>query len=119
MISTRGISHRIQAQHVALQPGWRALIEERLARLAERYPEIIDVHVTLRHDGHHRSGAEEVDVLATCAGATLRVAKQEEKMQDAIHAALDALARELAAHHEARRHVGKARRPRVSGALAL
>jgi ribosomal subunit interface protein len=117
MNPTRKVSHQIQTQHVALQPEWRALIEERLARLAERYPELMHVHVTLRHDRHHRSGVEEVDVLATCAGITLRAAKQEEKMRDAIHAALDALERELAAHHEARRH--KARGTQLPGTMAL
>jgi ribosomal subunit interface protein len=115
MNPTPEVSHRIQTQHVALQPEWRALIEERLARLAERYPELIRVHVTLRHDRHHRSGVEEVDILATRAGRTLRAAKQEETMRDAIHAALDAVERELAAHHEAHRPRGT----RVPGTIAL
>jgi ribosomal subunit interface protein len=108
----------IQAQHVALQPEWRALVEERLARLAERHPQLMRVHVTLKHGGHHLRGAEEVAIVATCPGATLRVAKQEERMRDAVHAALDALARELAAHHERRRHFGKAPGPRPAGRIA-
>jgi ribosomal subunit interface protein len=107
----------IQTQNVAMQPGWRALIDERLARLVERYPELIRVHVTLRHGRHHQHGTEEVDIVATCPGATLRAAKQEEEMRDAIHAALDALERELAAHHEERRHFGKAPGPRTSGTI--
>lgn len=39
-------------------------------------------------------------------------------MHAAVHAALDALERELAAHHEKRRHFGKAPGPRVSGTIA-
>jgi ribosomal subunit interface protein len=108
----------IQTQHVEMQPEWRALIDGRLARLAERYPKLIRVHVTLKHGRHHLRGSEEVDVVATCPGATLRAAKQEEEMRDAVHAALDALERELAAHHEGRRHFGKAPGPRPSGTIA-
>jgi ribosomal subunit interface protein len=108
----------IQTQHVDMQPDWRTLIEERLARLGERYPKLIRVHVTLRHGRHHLRGAEEVDIVATYPGATLRAAKQEEEMRDAVHAALDVLERQLAAHHEERRHFGKAPGARPSGTIA-
>jgi ribosomal subunit interface protein len=97
----------IQTQHIDMQPEWRAIIEQRLERLGARYPEILRVHVTVRHGGHHRLGTEEVDIVANCAGGTLRAAKQEGHVRDAVHAALDALERELAAHHETRRHVDK------------
>ena len=93
----------IQTQHIAMHAGWSALIEERLARLARHHPRLIRVHVTLKHGGHHRGGAEEVDVLASCPGATVRAAKREPRMQDAVHAALDAIERELAAHRAGRR----------------
>jgi len=116
--SAQKVASQIQTQHVTLQPDWRALIEERLRRLGERYPRLIRVHVTLKHGRHHAKGTEEVDIVATCPGATLRAAKQEESMRDAIHAALDALERELVAHHEARRHFGKAPGPRASGTVA-
>lgn len=108
----------IQTQHIDLQPEWRAIIEQRLERLAARYPEIVRVHVTVKHGGHHRRGTEEVDIVANCAGATLRAAKQEGDVRDAVHAALDALERELAAHHETRRHFGKAPGPRPGGVIA-
>jgi ribosomal subunit interface protein len=108
----------IQTQHVAMQPEWRALIDERLARLAERYPALIRVHVTLKHGRHHQRGVEEVDIVATCPGATVRAAKPGEEMRDAVHAALDVLERQLAAHHEERRHFGKAPGARPSGTIA-
>jgi ribosomal subunit interface protein len=107
----------IQTQQVVMQPEWRSLIEERLARLAERYPKLIRVHVTLKHGRHHLRGTEEVDIVATCPGATLRAAKQEEEMRDAVHAALDALERQITAHHEERRHFGKAPGARPSGKI--
>jgi ribosomal subunit interface protein len=94
----------VQTQHVDMQPGWRTVIDERLARLAERYPRLVRVHVTLKHGGHHLRGLEEVDIVATCPGATIRAAKQKEEMQAAVHAALDALERQLAQHHEEHRH---------------
>jgi len=99
----------IQTQHIEMRPEWRALIDARLARLAERTPDLLRVHVTLRHGQHHRSGVEEVAIVATCAGATLRADKHEERMQDAIHAALDVLERQLAERHEQRRHADKGR----------
>jgi ribosomal subunit interface protein len=108
----------IQTQHVEMQPEWSALIDERLARLAERHPELIRVHVTLKHGRHHQHGADEVDIVATYPGATLRAGKEEEEMRDALHAALDVLERELAAHREQRRHFGKAPGPRASGTIA-
>ena len=108
----------IQTQHVEMQPAWRALIDERLARLAERYPDLIRVHLTLKHGRHHQHGADEVDIVAAYPGATLRAAKREEEMRDALHAALDILEREVAARHERRRHFGKAPGPRTSGTIA-
>lgn len=108
----------IQTQHVDMQPEWRALIDERLARLSERYSRLIRVHVTLKRGRHHQHGTEEVAIVATYPGATLRAAKQEEGMRDAVHAALDALERELAAHHDERRHFGKVPGPRSSGTIA-
>jgi len=94
-----------------------AFIDARLARLGERYPKLIRVHVTLKHGRHHQHGAEEVDVVATYPGATLRAAKQEGEMRDALHAALDSLERELAQHHEERRHFGKAPGARPGGKI--
>jgi len=113
-----GVDIEIQTQHVDMQPDWSAFIDERLARLAERYPRLIRVHVTLKQGGHHRRGNEEVAVVATYPGATLRASKQEETMRDALHAAFDALERELAAHHDERRRFGKAPGPRPAGTIA-
>jgi ribosomal subunit interface protein len=112
------IDVEIQTQHVELQPQWTALIDERLGKLAERYPEMLRVHVTFRHGGHHLHGTEEVDVVANSAGQTLRAAKREETMAAALHAALDALERQLAARHTERRRFEKAPGPRSAGTVA-
>jgi ribosomal subunit interface protein len=108
----------IRAVGLEIEPECRVLIEDRLARLAARFPELIRAHVTLKHGGHHRVGTEEVDIVANCAGVTLRAAKQEEHIRDAVHAALDALERELGVHHEVRRHFGKAPGKRPAGVIA-
>jgi ribosomal subunit interface protein len=89
----------IQTRDVAMEPEWRTFIDERLARLAERHPRLTRVHVTLRRGRHHLHGTEEVAVVASYPGATLRAEKCEAGMRDALHAALDALEREVAAHH--------------------
>jgi ribosomal subunit interface protein len=107
----------IQTRDVQMQPTWQALIDERLARLAERYPRLIRAHVTLKHGRHHLHGLEQVDIVATYPGATLRAAKEEEDMRAALHAALDALERELAEYHDERRHFGKAPGPRPAGTV--
>lgn len=92
----------VQARHVTVEPEVRALIDERLAMLADRYRELLRVHVTLRREGRHQRGADEVDVVANVRGTTLRAAKRREHMLDAVHAALDALERELVGWHERR-----------------
>jgi ribosome-associated translation inhibitor RaiA len=107
----------VQTQHIEMQPTWRALIDERLQRLAERYPRVIRVHVTPRHGGHHLRGLEEVTVAATYPGATLRAAKQEEEMR----AALDELERETPDLGRSFPMIGNrgGSSPRLRGALAL
>jgi ribosomal subunit interface protein len=97
----------IQTQHVELPPDLRALIEARLARLDDHYARLVRVHVTVRHGGHHLRGTEEVAIVAACPGAVFRAAKQEENMRDAVHAAFEAIERELAGHYERRREFAK------------
>ena len=89
----------IQSQHVTIEPAWRELIEHRAEALSERHPKLLRLHVTFRHDGHHRQGVEAVHVVANLAGDTLSVTKEKTETLDALHAALDALERELARHH--------------------
>jgi len=107
----------IRTQNVTLQPEWRTLIEQRIARLESRYPELMRLQVTLKHGEHHQQGFEEASILASAAGTSLRAGKQKEDMGAALHAALDAIERELDAHHDRRRHFVKAPGPRVQGTI--
>lgn len=107
----------IQTQHVTMQPEWLELIEKGVAKLAERHPRLVRVHVTLKHDRHHLRGQEEVDILANVPGRTLRVAKQEETMTAALHAGFDALARELDEYAAELRRFGKSPGARPQGII--
>ncbi len=93
---------KIQTRHVTMTPAWKALIDERLAKLAERFTELVRVRVSLRRDGHRQHGSDEVDVVANVSGTPLRATKRREAGLAALHAAFDALERELADHHSER-----------------
>lgn len=107
----------IQTRHVTLDPTWRDLVERSAGRLAIRYPELLRLHVTVRHTPHHRNGAEVVSLLATVEGTTLRAEKLEEDARGAIRAAFAALGTELERHHRRRRHVTKPPGPRPQGSV--
>jgi CspA family cold shock protein len=107
----------IQTRHIELDPAWRDLIENAAARLAERYPEMLRLHVTLRHGAHHRTGSEEAALVANVEGATLYACKQEERVPAALHAAFQALGMELERHHRERRRVIKSPGPRPRGSI--
>lgn len=107
----------IQTQHEMLDPAWRDLVDHQARRLAERYPELLRLHVTLVHGAHHRHGAEEARLVANVEGTTLRAAKHGELVPDAIHAAFAALAIEIECHHVERRHVIRTPGARPQGSI--
>jgi cold shock CspA family protein/ribosome-associated translation inhibitor RaiA len=107
----------IQSKHLAVDPGWRDLIERLAAELSRRYPEMLRLHVTLGHGRHHRSGFEEAALLANVEGTSVRAAKQEPSVRAALHAAFSALEVELTHHHQARRHVTKSPGGRPQGSI--
>jgi ribosomal subunit interface protein len=88
----------IQARHIELDPQWRQLIEHRIAKLQGQGARFIRIHVTLEHNTHHAHGFEEVRILASVAGHTLRASKTKPDMAEAIQAAFTALERELEPH---------------------
>ena len=71
----------IRTRDLEMQSRWRTLADERLTKLAARFPELIRV-----------------------PGGRLQAAKQDADMTAALHAGFDALERELARQHEHRRH---------------
>ncbi|HEX7126890.1 MAG TPA: HPF/RaiA family ribosome-associated protein [Thermodesulfobacteriota bacterium] len=106
-----------QCRDIPLQESWRTLIDARVRDLETRYPRMVRLHVTLKHDRHHRQGADEVALLALMPGRTLRVDKVGEKMTDALHAAFEVLERELAEYAERLRRFGKPPGPRPQGII--
>ncbi len=107
----------IQTQHVTMRREWLELIEKGVAKLAERHPRLVRVHVTLKHGRHHRQGQEEADILANVPGRTLCVAKQEETITAALHAGFDALERELDEYAAELRRFGKPPGARPQGII--
>ena len=107
----------IQTRQIDLDPAWRDFIEHQAERLSGRYPEVLRLHVILRHLPHHRRGTEQVTVLANVEGTTLRADKQEENVRTAIHATFEALTTELERYHRERRRVTKSPGARPQGSV--
>jgi CspA family cold shock protein len=107
----------IQTRSTELDPSWRDLIDRSVARMSERFPEVLRLHVTLRHAPHHRRGSEVVSLLANVEGATLRAEKEEEDAPAALRAAFAALDVELERHQTGRRHVIKRPGARPQGSI--
>jgi len=99
----------IQSRHADVDPQWRELIERNAARWADRHPWPLRVHATLEH-GRHRHGAEHVAIVAAYPRHTLRVEKQGDSMEDAIHAACTAMDREMRKVKDVRRALAKGSR---------
>ena len=93
----------IQTQHLALDPAVRDLIEQTAADIAQRYPDTLRLHVTLKHAPRHRNRAETVSVLANAGGRVMRAEKTADYVRDAIHAAFEAFEVGLERHHQQRR----------------
>jgi cold shock CspA family protein/ribosome-associated translation inhibitor RaiA len=107
---------QIRTQHTDLDPMWRHIVEHAAQRFGERYPELLRMHVTLRH-GRHRHGTEAVTVLANTAHRAVSVSKEGEEVPDALHAALGVLEEELDRYHRERRRVTKSPNPRLQGVV--
>lgn len=87
----------IETEHVVMQPEWHHMIEKWVEHCVRHHPDVVALDLTLRH-GEHRHPGEQVDVVATARGRSLRAAKQADLMTMALHDALDALEGELLVH---------------------
>jgi cold shock CspA family protein/ribosome-associated translation inhibitor RaiA len=108
----------ISAQHIEVHPRWRSMIERHVGKLNGIGANFLRLHVTLVHSTHHTSGHEEVRILASLPGDTLRVQKTKARMGDAIHAAFAALHREVESYLAQRRSPDRLYGPRPSGFIA-
>jgi ribosome-associated translation inhibitor RaiA len=104
-----GFDLEIQTRRVDLDPRWRDLIEEEAARLVERFPRLMRLHVTLSHHPRHHFGTEEVAVTANVPSRTIRVTKQGAHLLDALHAAFRAAERTVAETKRIRQQRGRSR----------
>ena len=87
----------VQTEHVRMQPEWRRMIDDWIARCRTQHPDVADVEVTLRHGGGDRL-AELVTIEATARRRHLRGVGRGAMMSMALHDALDAVERELLVH---------------------
>lgn len=108
----------ISAQHTEIHPRWRQMLDRHVAKLNGQGANLLRVHVTLVHSTHHLRGHEEVRILATLPGQTLRVQKARARMGDAIHAAFSALQREMEHEIAHRRSPDREYGPRFSGIVS-
>ena len=84
----------IQTEHILMRPEWHRLIDDWAHRCARQHPALDTVDLTLRHD-EVRHPPEEVAVVATARGRTLRAMGHADLMTVALHGALDVLERQL------------------------
>lgn len=108
-----GLDLEIQTRRIDLDPRWRDHVEEEAARFADRFPELIRIHVTLSHHPHHRMGTEEAALVANLPGRTIRITKRAEHMLDALRAVFHAALRTISEKRRARGRRGRARAPRT------
>ena len=107
----------IQTRHTDLDPRWRDFIEESATRLAGRFPEVLRLHVTLRHAQHHRRGFEEAAAVVNVREGTIRVRKDGPRILDALRAVFKTLERECSEHRQRRRGRERFAGPRLRGSV--
>jgi ribosome-associated translation inhibitor RaiA len=86
----------IETVHVLMRPEWHKIIEDWVALCAKGHPDLGTVDLTLRHVEHSHD-RNRVGAVARAGGRTFRADAQGACMGIALHDALDALDRELAA----------------------
>jgi len=92
----------VQARNVTIRPEWSDVISSRVARLADQFPELIQADVILNHTRCEVPKPEDVRIVASVPGQTLRAIRRGAVMTVTLRSALDALERQLAAYRTAR-----------------
>lgn len=107
----------LEGQHTDIRPALRDWITGRLEELNVPHDDILHARVVLGKATHHIQGADEARVILALAGKTLSASKTGETLDDAVHAALEAMARELQDYRTQRRGVVKEPGPRPRGRI--
>lgn len=109
---------RIEGQHTALEPDQQAWLQQRLTELNTPHQDILHARVVLvKHERHHK-GSDEVRLVLTLPGKTLRITRTADTLDDALYQLLDVAARELHEVRRMRQHTVKAPGPRPRGRIA-
>jgi ribosome-associated translation inhibitor RaiA len=88
----------IQTEHALMRPEWHRMIDEWVERCVRQRAGLTGLELTLRH-----GPGEEVDIVATAHGRTVRASRQGELMSVALRDALDVLEYELLAREAGER----------------
>jgi ribosomal subunit interface protein len=107
----------IEGQHIDIQPALHDWITERFEELNTPHNDILHARMVLAKATHHIQGADEARVIVALAGRTLSASKTAETLDDAVYAALDAIAREVQDYRTQRRGVVKEPGPRPRGRI--
>lgn len=89
----------LEGQNLEILPGWRAKIEEELARLQKHYHDpILHARVEIIGTAHHHLGAFEVHLAMAVAGDTITIIRQGALVHPLLVEAFDVLDRRLREH---------------------
>jgi ribosomal subunit interface protein len=100
---------QVKPQNVPEADRYRELIDDRIAKLATRFPEIHKVQTILSRSSHHQKGADEATVDIHVPGRHLSATKRGEEMKGTLQDVFDAIERQLVAYHDDRRRAGDER----------
>lgn len=95
----------IQSRNVAMTPRWKAEIEQRVGDLQRVHPEMTHARVTLTKNRHHKklkNVAEAVVVVTFPRRQVLTARKEDKTFEEALRAAFEAVAIEIAKFREKR-----------------
>ena len=107
----------IEERHTEVQPALQDWITARLEELNEPQDDILHVRVVVNKATHHMQGADEARIVLALAGTTLNASKTAETIDDALHAVLEAVARELHDYRTQHRGIVKEPGPRPKGRI--
>ena len=87
----------IDGRNMKVNEHWRAEITQRMEDLVKGHEDIVHARVTLSRNRHHRQADDAAEAVAVIhvPGHTITARKQEQTVEQAIHATLDALEVEL------------------------
>ncbi len=107
----------IEGRNIDIHPRWQMLIERKFAKIERFIPTLTHARVTLIHNPHHQTGDNEVHIILSVPGRTLKVHKNAAQVSDALRAALAAAERELRTYRQERKRFFEQPKPKITGTI--